>query len=49
VGNGRRSVDDLIDYQEGSDGSSSCHVGNEEGSLDLIDFLGEMKRDNWIS
>jgi hypothetical protein len=40
VGNGGRSVDDLINFQEGSDGSSTFQVGNEEGSLDLIDFHG---------
>ena len=38
VGNGRRSVDDLIDCQEGSDGSLDFQMGNEEGSLDLIDL-----------
>jgi hypothetical protein len=38
VGNGRRSVDDLIDCQEGSDGSSSCQVGNGERSGDLINY-----------
>jgi hypothetical protein len=36
VANGRRSV--LIDFQEGSDGSSIFQVGNEGGSLDIIDY-----------
>jgi hypothetical protein len=40
VGNGGRSVDDLINFQEGSDGSSSFQVANEKGSLDLIDLYG---------
>jgi hypothetical protein len=40
VGSGGKSVDDLINFQEGSDGSSSFQVANEEGSLDLIDFHG---------
>jgi hypothetical protein len=33
-------VDDLINSQEGSVGSLIFLVGNEEGSLDLIDFHG---------
>jgi hypothetical protein len=33
-----RSIEDLIDCQEGSDGSSSFHVGNGDRSGDLIDF-----------
>jgi hypothetical protein len=40
VGNGGRSVDDLINIQEGSDGSSSFQVGKEEGSLHIIEFHG---------
>ena len=31
VGNGGKSVDDLIKFQKGTDGSSSFQVGNEEG------------------
>jgi hypothetical protein len=37
VVNGRRSVDDLIYCQEGSDGRSSFQVGDGERSSDLID------------
>jgi hypothetical protein len=37
VDNRRRSVEDLIDCQKGSDGISSFQVGNEEVSLDIID------------
>jgi len=40
VGNRGRSVHDLINVQEGSDGSSSFQAGKEEGSLHLIEFHG---------
>ncbi len=37
VGNGNRSVEGLAYYQGSSGESSDCQVGNEMGSLDLID------------
>jgi hypothetical protein len=37
VGNEMRSMEDLMNFQEGSDENSDCQVGNEMRSVDLID------------
>jgi hypothetical protein len=36
VGKEMRSIEDLIDCQEESNGNSYCQVGNEMGPVDLI-------------
>jgi hypothetical protein len=47
VGNGKRSTEGLTYCQGGSGESLDCQVGNDMGSLDLIDYqVGSRKLPN---
>jgi hypothetical protein len=44
VGNGKRSTKGIVYCQGSSSESSDCQVGNEMGSLDLIDYQLGIKK-----